>query len=103
VGPLSASIKAAKGLIDDRVFNWGRTIDAEIAGVEMITTVLQKCMDAVVENPSKGGELLRQLIPQFDASATPLAKAHVVTDYVSGMTDSYMKETYFRLTGHAHV
>lgn len=100
---LSGSIQTAKSLVTTRVFDWNRTVDAEIAGVEMITTVLQKCMDAVGDSPSKAGTLLRKIIPSFDESLSPLGRAHVVADYVSGMTDSYMKQTYFRLTGHAHV
>lgn len=100
---LSSSIRTAKSLVATRVFDWNRTVDAEIAGVEMITTVLQKCMDAVRSDPSKAGTLLRKVIPSFDENLSPLGMAHVVTDYVSGMTDSYMKQTYFKLTGHAQL
>jgi dGTPase len=100
---LSGALAECKSLVSKRVFDWERTIDAEIAGVEMITTVLQKCMDAVVESPSKAGTLLRKTIPLFDPNLPALAKTHLVVDYVSGMTDSFLKQTYLRLTGHAHI
>jgi dGTP triphosphohydrolase len=100
---LSEPLAAGKSLVSKRVFDWERTINAEIAGVEMMTTVLQKCMDAAVASPSKAGILLRKTIPSFELGLSPLARAHLVADYVSGMTDSYLKETYFRLTGHAHI
>lgn len=103
VTSLSDAIKMAKSLVTTRVFDWDRTIDAEIAGVEMITTVLQKCMDAAVAEPSKAGQLLRKRIPTFDEGLSPIGKSHVVADYVSGMTDSYLKQTYFKLTVHAHI
>ena len=50
---LSKPLAAGKSLVSKRVFDWERTIDAEIAGVEMITTVLQKCMDALVRARQK--------------------------------------------------
>lgn len=96
-------ISTARSLVQERVFDWERTIDAELAGTEMITTVVQKCMDALRPKPDKSGQLLRKIIPGFRVDATTEEKVHAVTDYVSGMTDSYMRQTYLRLTGHAII
>lgn len=99
--PNAAAIKEAKNLIKDRVFNWERTISAEISGVQMITEVLDRCMKAIEDPSSKINSLVVKTIPRYNEADSNLKKIHAVTDYVSGMTDRYLQSTYLRLTGHS--
>ena len=95
------AIKTAKRLIAERVFSWDRTISAEISGAQMITEVLERCMHAI-ENPQlKINSLIVKIIPRYNVSDPPIRRIHAATDFVSGMTDSYLRTNYLRLTGHA--
>jgi dGTPase len=98
---MSEALKQAKHLLIDRVFEWDRTITAEISGSEMITYVLNRCMHAVHDPAPKINSLIIKLIPGYASQASPLRKIHAVTDFVSGMTDSYLRTMYLRLSGHA--
>lgn len=99
--PNAQALKHAKNLIRERVFDWDRTIAAEISGSQMITEVLDRCMKAVEDPTPKINSLVVKTIPKYDESDTNLKKIHAVTDYVSGMTDRYLQSTYLRLTGHS--
>jgi len=94
-------VGAAKKIVAERVFAWDRTIAAEISGVQMIIEVLDKCMKAI-DNPDDyiNGMVLK-IIPRYDKGDSFFKKVHAVTDFVSGMTDSYLRTIYLRLSGHA--
>lgn len=94
-------IKKAKKLIKEQVFKWDRTISAEIAGSQMIVDVLDRCMRGIEEPSSHIGSLIVSTIPRYSAEDAWTKKVLAVTDYVSGMTDTYLRNTYLRLTGHA--
>ena len=94
-------IRKAKKLIKEQVFNWDRTISAEIAGSQMIVDVLDRCMKGIAEPSSPIGSLIVRTIPRYSADDAWTKQVLAVTDYVSGMTDTYLRNTYLRLTGHA--
>lgn len=94
-------IKKAKALVKEKVFNWERTVSAEIAGSQMIVDVLDRCMHAIAEPKSPIGSLIVKTIPRYSAEDPWIKQVLAVTDYVSGMTDNYLRNTYLRLTGHA--
>jgi len=96
----ASAIKAAKALVVERVFEWDRTIAAEIAGSEMITFILERCMSAIYDPRPKMNSLILKLIPGYDESESLVKKIHSVTDFVSGMTDTYLKTTYLKFSGH---
>jgi dGTPase len=98
---VSQSVRQAKQLVISRVFDWERTVVAEIAGSEMITVVLNRAMQAVADPSPKANHLVLKMVPGYDPGSSFLRRVHAVTDFVSGMTDTYLKSTFLRFTGHA--
>ena len=94
------AIKEAKKLTEERVFNWDRTVSAEISGAQMITQILDCCMRAIEKPELKINNMIVKIIPRYDSNMSSIKKIHTVTDFVSGMTDSYLRTIHKRLTGH---
>jgi dGTPase len=101
VSSKATAVKEAKKLVAERVFTWDRTIAAEISGAQMITDVLDRCMHAVHDPQHKIQSMIVKIIPRYNATDPWVRKVHAVTDFVSGMTDSYLRTIYLRLSGHA--
>lgn len=99
--PSAPEVKRAYDLVRHRVFSWDRTVAAEIAGAQMIRDVLGKLVLAAVQPDLYTNRMLLKIVPRYDATAAPYAKLLSITDYVSGMTDSYLQRIHRRLTGQA--
>ncbi len=94
--PVLAEIMA---LVEKRLFETAERFDNEISGAKAITTMLATFADAfsdleraVTGGPAApaAGELLANFFPKIDFSLTDRYRwLLAVTDYVSGMTDSY--------------
>lgn len=97
----SSTVKEAKNLVAERVFDWDRTISAEISGSEMIFFVLNRCMESIQNPNPKINSLILKLIPSYRADDSFSRKTHAATDFVSGMTDTYLRTMYLRFSGHA--
>jgi dGTP triphosphohydrolase len=96
----ASAVKVAKKLTIQRVFDWDRTVLAEIAGSEMITFVLDRCMQAIFDPKPKMNSLIVKIIPGYTSDSDFLKKTLAVTDFVCGMTDGYLRSTYLKLSGH---
>lgn len=96
----SDAVKQAKNLIIERVFEWDRTISAAVSGSEMISYVLNRCMNAIHDPSPKINSLILKLIPRYRAEDSTLRKTHAATDFLSGMTDTYLRTMYLRFSGH---
>jgi|GEM_PF-2842523 len=57
-------------------------------------------MSAIYDPRPKMNSLILKLIPGYDESESLVKKIHSVTDFVSGMTDTYLKTTYLKFSGH---
>lgn len=101
VSPQKKALTVAKHLIRDRVFSWDRLISAEISGAQMIWDVLDRCMRATDDPNPKINSLITKIIPRYQITDPAARKVHTVADFVSGMTDTYLRTTFRKMTGHA--
>lgn len=77
-------------------------VEIELAGYEVVHHLLDVFVPAVLAGaPSAREKKLRQLLPAYAtrAETRPFERLLAVTDYVSGMTDSYAVSLFRRLRG----
>lgn len=96
--PQHAEAKRLKDLAMGRVYRWERTVTEELKGI----TVLHRLLDLFVAAMNAGpqhvtAQRLLSLVPHYDAAAARYQRLLAVTDYISGMTDRYAKDTAERL------
>jgi dGTPase len=99
--PSRDSIEASFNTIKERVFAWDRTISAEIAGGQMIADVLEKLVLAVESPTSYKNAMLLKIVPHHKREAPIYDQILAVTDFVAGMTDTYLQRIHRRVTGQA--
>jgi dGTPase len=95
------AVEAAYNTVKKRVFAWERTVSAEIAGAQMITDVLERLIYAVESPTSYKNGMLLKIVPHYKDDASTYAKILTITDFVAGMTDTYLQRIHRRVTGHA--
>jgi dGTPase len=76
-------------------------VDIEIAGYNIIYTLIDKLTDAVFNtDKAYSKQLLARIPEQYEITAeTPYGKIQAVLDYVSSMTDIYALDLYKKITG----
>ncbi len=76
-------------------------VDIEIAGYNIIYTLINRLTHAVLNKDKKYSEMLLSRIPaQYDTeSPTTYGKIQAVLDYISGMTDIYALDLYRKING----
>jgi dGTPase len=94
-----AALKDAGAAVARRVFEWERTISAEIAGAQMITDVLERLISAVESPSSYRNEMLLKIVPGYENNLPIYSGILYVTDFLAGMTDSYLQRIHKRVTG----
>jgi len=99
--PAGPAVEAAYSAVRKRVFGWDRIVSAEIAGAQMITDVLQRLILAVEAPASYRNEMLLKIVPHYKPDAPTYAKILTITDFLAGMTDTYLQRIHRRVTGHA--
>lgn len=99
--PSTDALKKASKEVQRRVFDWDRTISAEIAGGRMIQDVLERVVLAIASPNVHANALVLKIIPGFDEQATTYEQLLSATNFVSGMTDSYLHRMHRRFTGQA--
>lgn len=99
--PLAKSIHQAKSLVEERVFKWDRTIRAEISGSKMLHGLLDDLLSAAAHPNTSFARKLLSIIPNYPHDGRAYNRLLSVTDFVSGMTDSYLVETYQQVRGGA--
>ena len=85
----------------DKIYNSSDVVDIELAGNRIITFLLDRLIDAVL-NPEKNySQLLLSRVPsQYDTkNPTVYGKIQSVLDHISGMTDVYALDLYRKLNG----
>ena len=78
-------------------------LDIELAGFQVITTLMDLLIDAVRTPEKAYSQLLIGRMPkQYDVNAPTLyGKVQAVLDYVSGMTDVYAIDLYRKINGNS--
>ena len=67
----------------------------------MITDVLERLILAVKSPASYKNDMLLKIVPHYSYDASTYAKILTVTDFLAGMTDTYLQRIHRRVTGHA--
>ena len=85
----------------DKIYCAGDVVDIELAGNRIITFLLEKLTDAVLQPELNYSRLLRAKFPdQYDIDAPTLfGRIQAVLDHVSAMTDVYALDLYRKLNG----
>ncbi|BDV33948.1 dGTP triphosphohydrolase [Methylocystis iwaonis] len=97
----ASAVETAYAAVKKHVFGWDRIVSAEIAGAQMITDVLQKLVFAIEAPGSYRNAMLLKIVPHYDDAAPTYTKILAVTDFLAGMTDTYLRRIHGRVTGHA--
>ncbi len=110
--PAARAVKAMKALGRERVYVAPQVLEIEAAGFRVLGGLLELYAAAVEEVAARGPQgasvsattLLRLLPPQFLGEdglpdADPYTRLIRLTDFVSGMTDSYAVSLFKKLTG----
>lgn len=87
-----------------RCYQAREVLEIEIAGYEVLTFLLEELVGAaLVDVPTPRQEKLLKLLPHDPRAhdRTPYERILVVTDYLSGMTDTFAVSTFRRLKGMA--
>jgi len=74
---------------------------AEIAGAKILDTLLGDFVEAAAAPDLGINEKVLQMIPDFPNEGDAYSKLLAVTDYISGMTDSFLLRIYRQLHGHS--
>lgn len=85
----------------DKIYRSSEVVDIELAGNRIITFLLERLVDAVLEPELNYSRLLLAKFPQqYDVAApTQFGKIQAVLDHVSAMTDVYALDLYRKLNG----
>ncbi|MGL4412373.1 MAG: deoxyguanosinetriphosphate triphosphohydrolase [Bacteroidales bacterium] len=84
-----------------RIYASKEVLDVEVAGYQIIATLLERLIEAVL-NPEKAySKLLLNRVPsQYEVNApTVYGRVVAVLDYISGMTDVYALDLYRKING----
>lgn len=96
--PQHAEARRLKELAMGRVYRWERTVTEELKGITMLHRLLDLFIAAMNAGPQHvTAQRLLSLVPHYDAGASRYQRLLAVTDYISGMTDRYAKDTAERL------
>ena len=85
----------------NKIYKSSDVLDIELAGNRIITTLLDKLLDAVQYSDKNYSQLLLNKVPaQYQVHADTLfGKIQAVIDYISGMTDVYALDLYRKING----
>ena len=96
-----AAYKHCSEVAFHRIYNAHQVVEIEIAGHQIISVLLDRFLDAVM-NPDKAySRLLLDRVPsQYEVkSETIEGRIMAVLDYISGMTDVYALDLYRKIYG----
>ncbi len=106
LGPRAPVLREIERLTRERIFQTRERYEVEIGGAEILEALLAATTEAMVqtergERLSPRSEALLHLLPEMpDRGAVGRYEGLLrVTDYISGMTDSYALATFRRLKG----
>jgi len=86
----------------ERVFNHPEVVGIQVAGYEVLGHLLAEFVNANIYHTEKKGKLLKRMLPKEYCLAdkeSSYGKILKITDYISGMTDSYATTLFQELKG----
>lgn len=101
--PLQQAYKYCSKTAFAKIYCAKDVLDIELAGFQVITTLMDLLIDAVRMPEKAYSQLLIGRMPkQYDVNAPTLyGKVQAVLDYVSGMTDVYAIDLYRKINGNS--
>lgn len=101
--PLQQAYKHCSKTAFAKIYCAKDVLDIELAGFQVITTLMDLLIDAVRMPEKAYSQLLIGRMPkQYDVNAPTLyGKVQAVLDYVSGMTDVYAIDLYRKMNGNS--
>jgi dGTPase len=101
--PLLTAYRRCEQVARRRIYSCKEVTDIDLAGYQIIYTLLDLMVNAVIA-PEKAYSqlLLSRVSSQYQVQAPRLAdRLMAVLDYVSGMTDVYALDLYRKIKGHS--
>ena len=100
---LAEAFGACANLAYDKIYCDPHVVDVDLAGVKIISYLLDILMDAVLHPEKNYSQLLLTKIPrQYDINSPELyGRIQAMLDHVSGMTDVYALDLFRKLNGHS--
>lgn len=98
---MKAGYQRCAQLSKERIYKCKEVTDIDLAGYQIIYTLLELMTDAVL-HPEKSYSqlLLQQVSTQYDIHSDDLCcRLRAVIDYISGMTDVYALDLYRKING----
>lgn len=98
---VSNAYKECQRISVSKIYKSKEVVDIEIAGYNIIYTLIEKEIDAVFNaDKAYSKQLLARIPSQFAVSSeSPYERILAVLDYVSGMTDVYALDLYRKIKG----
>jgi dGTPase len=95
------ALSEVKKVAFEQVYNHRTVVEIEIAGYQVINTLLRTIGFAMIDSKNKYSQKVLQLIPKqyLPSTSSPYLKLMTLVDFISGMTDVYALEMYRILTG----
>ena len=95
------AMETIKSLAVERVYNHTKVVEIEIAGYQILGSLLEIFCDAVLHPQTGLSKKVIRLVPNqyMTSSGDDYTKIMSVLDFVSGMTDVYALETYRIIKG----
>lgn len=100
-GRVGDTYERCKKLSFEKIYKSKDVVDIEIAGYNIIYTLIDKIINAVFsQDKAYSKQLLARIPEQYQISdPDPYCRILAVLDYVSGMTDVYALDLYRKITG----
>lgn len=96
------TLKEIQKITTQKVFQSSEVVRIQIAGLEIMSKLFEKIINAVFEPDSNRGKLMLNFLPSdfrpsiLDSDYQKILK---VTDYLAGMTDSYARDIFQEMYG----
>ncbi|WP_132867292.1 deoxyguanosinetriphosphate triphosphohydrolase [Scytonema millei] len=100
--PSANSLKEIVDITRRKVYESCEVIEVKVAGYEVLGGLLEEFITAISQEQLSKSYLIKKLLPNFKADDESLdlyKKILKVTDYISGMTDSYAVSVYKKIKG----
>jgi hypothetical protein len=101
-GTLKSAYEACTDLAYSRIYHTGIVTQIQIAGFKILATLLKEYIDAILKPGTYYARNILSIMPEqykVQQDDSLYTKIQTVTDYVSGMTDSYALNLYRKIKG----
>ncbi|MDR2131556.1 MAG: deoxyguanosinetriphosphate triphosphohydrolase [Odoribacteraceae bacterium] len=101
-GTLKVAYDACTELAYTRIYHTGIVTQIQIAGFKILATLLKEYIDAILKPGTYYARNILSIMPEqykVQQEDSLYTKIQTVTDYVSGMTDSYALNLYRKIKG----